>query len=286
MKIKAVPLSSWELEFAKNDSREELLEMMDSHSINLGLEFSGVVESDGEKFKKGDRVVGSIDFVKEEKAMCEYIPVNENYLAHLPNNISFVEGASLPISAETAYRALIELANIKPNMNVLIIGANGGLGVYATQLSKIYGANTTTIGGKESLEKMKKLGANKTYAYTETKLEDLEEKYDIILDFAKALKFEKAQHMLNDYGVFVNSNPQLDEEATEIVKATNKKVPYLFVAHGTREILTKIVELVTKDKIIPMVESVYSINEYKEAFNNLVSKARFGKVIVDFEKND
>ena len=89
--------------------------------------------------------------------------------------------------------------------------------------------------------------------------------------------------MLKDYGVFVNSNSQLDEEAAEIVKTTNKKVPYLFVAHGTTEVLTKIVELVTQGKLTPMVESIYGVNDYKEAFMNLVSKERFGKIIIDFE---
>lgn len=284
IKVAAVPLSSWEREFASNDSKNELLEMMDGHTVNLGLEFSGIVESDGVHFKTGDRVVGSIDFVKEEKTMAEYIAVNEDYLAILPDTLSFIEGASLPVSSETAYTGLVELAEIKEGQAVLIIGANGGVGVYATQIAKLNGATVTTVGSTATMAKLKALGADKTYSYTETKLEDIEEKFDIIFDLAKTLKFKEAQHMLNVGGVFVNSNPQLDEEAESLSASTDKSVPYLFVAHGTTEILTKIVNLVDSKKIKPMVESIYPVADYQKAFESLVVGDRFGKIVIDFEE--
>jgi len=71
--------------------------MIDSHQSNLGLEFSGVVVSDGRHFQAGDCVAGSIDFTCEEKSMAEYVAVAEDYLAKLPNDLSFVTGAALPI---------------------------------------------------------------------------------------------------------------------------------------------------------------------------------------------
>lgn len=284
IKVKAVPLSSWERDIAMNDSESELTEMIDGHTLNLGLEFSGEVATDGERFKRGDRVVGSIDFVKDEKTMAEFIAVNEAYLAHLPETISYNEGASLPIGGETAYTALLKLADVKAGQKVLIIGANGGVGVYATQLAALYGANVTTISSKSALAKLKTLGATKTYAYTETSLNELHDKFDIIFDLAKTLTFKEAEEMLLSGGVFVNSNPQLDEEAESLAAVTDKKAPYLFVAHGTTEILSIIVTLVEAGKLRPIVESVYQASDYSKGFTDLLDKERFGKIILNFEK--
>ncbi|HGJ5867863.1 NADP-dependent oxidoreductase [Arsenophonus nasoniae] len=281
IKVMAVPLSAWELDFIRNNDQLSLKEYIKGCNIYLGLEFSGVVLTDGKKFKKGDRVAGSIDFTKDEKAMAELVAANEDYLSILPESIKFTNGASLPIGSETAYKGLVELAKIKNGDNVLIIGANGGVGSYAVQIAKNAGAKVTAIGGPSAVPFLKELGADKIYSYREKSVFELNDSFDIIFDLAKVLKFEQAIHLLNNNGVFVNSNPQLDIDSEAQAKVSDKHVPYLFVAHGSSTILNQIIDKVTTGEIKPAVESVFSVEDYKTALKTLQENERFGKIVMD-----
>ncbi|MDH2363452.1 MULTISPECIES: NADP-dependent oxidoreductase [Bacillaceae] len=279
IQVKAVPLSSWEEYIALNDDTELLAEEIKNHQVNLGLEFSGVVESDGKRFKKGDFVIGSINFVKEAKTMSEYISVNEDYLASLPVGLSFTEGAALPVSTETAYKGLIKLAQASNQKEILIIGANGGVGVYAIQFAKAHHAHVIAIGGKSSLDKLKQLGADEAYYYREVSAEDLNRKFDIIFDLASSMKFEDAEKLLKENGVFVNANPQLDGLTPETSTASN---PYLFVAHGTSENLEEILSYLEKEQVVPVIETVYPLQNFQQAFTQLIEGTRLGKIVIEF----
>ncbi|WP_052350368.1 NADP-dependent oxidoreductase [Paenibacillus gorillae] len=279
VQVQAVPLSTWEEEIALNDDQLTLPKEMNKYKVNLGLEFSGIVESDGKRFKKGDRVIGSVDLFDDEKTMSEYISVNENYLALLPSDLSFIEGAALPVSAETAYIGLFKLACVTNNKEVLIIGANGGIGVYAIQFAKAHNAVITAIGGKNSLDKLKALGADEAYYYREVSPEDLNKKFDIIFDLGKTLSFDNTKKLLKEDGIFVSSNPQLDQ-LTPLTATTNN--PYLFVAHGTSENLEEILRYVDLKQVAPMVEAVYPLQNFKQAITKFIQGERFGKIIIEF----
>ncbi|MEK8128874.1 NADP-dependent oxidoreductase [Paenibacillus filicis] len=279
VQVKAVPLSSWEEDIALNDNQEALAEEINKHNVNLGLEFSGIVESDGARFRKGDRVIGSIHFLQDEKTLSEYISVHEDYLALLPASLSFAEGAALPVSTETAYIGFIQLAGVSRNKEVLIIGANGGIGVYAIQFAKAHGAVITAIGGKDSLDKLKALGADEAYDYREVAASDLSRKFDILFDLSRTMKFEDAQQLLHKDGIFVNANPQLVELTPETATENN---PYLFVAHGKSENLEEILRYVDARQIVPVVEAVYPIQQFKLAFKQLLEGTRLGKIIIEF----
>lgn len=276
VKVKAVPLSSGERDVAKNDDALSL-----SKQVKKRLEFSGIVYSDGEHFKKGDRVFGTVNLFKDEKSMSEYIAVKERYIAHLPTTLSFAEGAALPVSAQTALKAL-QLAALKKGMSILILGANGGVGVYATQLSKTLGAQVTAIGNSSYLNKLHELGANQTYDYKKVTYKTLNKTYDVIFDLSNTLKFKEVKMYLKDRGVFLNPNPHHDLIALLSSRFTNKKTPFFIISHVNTSDLNKLVTLVSEGKIKPVVEKIYNLSEYKDAFQELMSKPRFGKIIIEF----
>src|SRR6266568_5157247 len=164
VEVKAVALSAWEKGFVHDDDARSLTRKTRRRAVNLGLEFSGVVVSDGRRFGKGQRVMGGIHLTKDEKALATYVSAREEYLAELPHGLGFTEAAALPIGAQTALTVL-DKAGLQQGGNVLVVGASGGVGVYVVQVAAARGAAVTAIAGKAALEGLTELGATTGYYY-------------------------------------------------------------------------------------------------------------------------
>lgn len=170
--VKAVALSAWEKGFAQNDDPRSLARRTRKRVVNLGLEFSGTVRSDGRHFKEGQRVMAGPHLTKDEKSLAQYISVREEYLAELPDSLGFPHAAALPIGAETALTGL-DKATVRSGDRVLVVGASGGVGVDAVQIAAALGADVTAIGGRNSAPRLKELGATAVHCYRDTSFEDV-----------------------------------------------------------------------------------------------------------------
>ncbi len=160
----------------------------------LGVESSGVVHRVGKKvegFKKGDRVIVSTGI--KTGSYAEYVAVSPGDLSILPENLSFKEGATLPIAGTTAYNALHELGNIQKESKVLINGAYGGVGIMAVQLASLAGADVTAVCSTKPIEKVRKLGANTVIDYTTQDVYGIGEHFDLIFDTVGSLSFRQAK---------------------------------------------------------------------------------------------
>ena len=160
------------------------------------------VGKDVKQFKPGDRVYGSSD---ELGAYAEYACWKENSaLTKVPENVTFEEAASVPYGALTALYFLQDLAKIKSGQKVLIKGASGGVGVYAVQLAKYFGAEVTGVCSTRNIEFVKSLGADKTIDYTKTDYTKTGEKWDVILDVVvKKTSFSKNRNSLTQKGKYL-----------------------------------------------------------------------------------
>ncbi|WP_246565160.1 hypothetical protein [Streptomyces roseirectus] len=147
VEVRAVALSAWEKGFAQDDDPRSLARRTRRRAVNLGLEFSGVVRSDGRRFTRGRRVMGGTHLTKDEKALAQYVTVREDYLAELPDTLGFPDAAVLPSGAQTALTAFDKAP---APTDVLITGASGGVGVYAVQLAAARGATVTALGGHDA----------------------------------------------------------------------------------------------------------------------------------------
>src|SRR5437762_5062117 len=147
----------------------------------LGVDFAGTVEAVGKnvtKFKPGDEVFGG-----RTGAFAEYVCVRESRAVALkPANITFDQAASVPIAAITALQGVRDKGKVQPGQKVLINGASGGVGTFAVQIAKSYGADVTGVCSTKNLDMVRSLGADHVIDYTKEDFMKSKERYDVILD--------------------------------------------------------------------------------------------------------
>ena len=152
-------------------------------NTRLGSEFAGVVDAIGadvKSFVPGQRVFG---ISSKGGASAEYLALAETAaLAEIPDSLSFEEAAALPFGGLAALVFLEQFASLKANQSILILGASGGVGIYAVQIAKALGAHVTGLSGPNSQTLVSSLGADVTLNYGTTKLSDISDRFDVILD--------------------------------------------------------------------------------------------------------
>jgi NADPH:quinone reductase-like Zn-dependent oxidoreductase len=281
VEVKAVALSAWEKGFAQDDDPRSLTRRTRRRAVNLGLEFSGVVRSDGRRFTPGQRVMGGPHLTKGEKALAQYVAIREEYLAELPDNLGFPAAAALPIGAETALTGL-DKATPRPGDSVLVVGASGGVGVYAVQIAAALGANVTAIGGRNSGPLLKELGATTVHSYRDTSFADLTGTYDAVFDLSGSLRFGEVRKKLSRSGTFVNVNPHKDLGGMAASLFSRKKAPFVYVPHSSTAAQTRILDMVVRSEITPVVEAVHDIGRFRTAFTDLTHNERLGKIVISY----
>ena len=170
-------------------------------SNQLGIDVAGVVEFVGEnitKFAVGDEVFGCA-----EGTFADYVSVKNDTLVHKPDNISFEEAAAVPIGALTAVQGLRDHGQLKPGQHVLINGASGGVGTYAVQLAKYFGADVTGVCSTKNIELVKSLGADHVVDYTTDDFTENNKEYDLILDSMGNRKISHYKRCLKPLGTYV-----------------------------------------------------------------------------------
>lgn len=280
VKVKYTSLNPTDLDLIKGDFA--LLSKLMGHSgpVKSGLEFSGIVDSDGARFKKGDEVFGYIDLIKGDRTHKEFIAVDENLIALKPKSLDFEKSAALPLGALTTYVSIYDTSKVEKGMNVLVNGASGGLGVYAIQFLKHLGTHITAIDGAGKEEFLKSLGADIVYNYREQDIKKLETKFDVILDLTTMLRMKDIKHLLSNKGQFVPFDPFKNILDMFQNPFSQKKVKWLMVDKGNFEQLTKIANLVDEGKLTTFVDSTYEFSDYLNAFERLNSKGKRGRIVM------
>ncbi len=186
----------------------------------LGADIAGYVEAVGcdvKSFKVGEKVYGR----NVKGGLAEYGCINQNRVAHMPDKLSFEAAAAIPLASLTALIGLRNYGHIKRGQHIIINGASGGIGTFAIQLAKYYGANITAVCSSKNIDLVRSLGANHVINYTSTDFTLEHSKYDLIIDLIGNRTPKSLKNILKIKGICV------------VIGFTNAKRLFDFMIRGT-----------------------------------------------------
>lgn len=249
-----------------------------------GLDFAGVVHAVGDgvtRFRPGDEVFGTC-----RGAFAEYGLTTVDKIARKPERLGFEEAAAVPISAFTALQALRDKGRVAPRQKVLVIGAGGGVGTFAVQIAKAFGAEVDGVCGTGKVDLVRSLGANRVFDYTR---EEFGGGYDLILDTAGNRPLSSLRKALTPQGTLVLVG---GESEGKWIGAVGRTVQALllgpFVKHKLRGLfstenhddLQTLRALIEAEKLTPVVDRTYSLAEVPEAIRYVREGHARGKVVI------
>jgi len=269
LKVKATAVNSgdWRLRKADPLGVRLIFGLMKPKINVLGSVFSGVVESIGKDvklFKSGDEVFGHTDM--RFGAYAEYICLPENgTLAIKPKGITHTEAAVIPFGG-TAALHFIKKAGVKPGQKVLINGASGAVGSTSIQLAKYFGAIVTGVCSTANIDLVKSLGADHVIDYTKEVFTENGETYDIVFDTVNKISFSGGLKLLNKNGLLILSAAGVSEmlQGFWTSKTSSKKVMTGVISHTAEDIIF-LKELIETDKLKPVIDKTYPLEQMVEA---------------------
>ncbi len=251
--------------------------------VVLGYDAAGEIVECGTKiagFKSGDHVYARLTR-RFGGAFAEYAAVSESTLAKKPENINWEEAAAVPLAAITALQGLRDKCNLKPGEKVLIIGAAGGVGHFALQLSKEMGGITIAVCSNRHKKMMEELEPDKYIDYTIEDYKSQTDTYDIVFDAAGIESFPGCKHMLNPRGRYLTTlpRPKLLVHKMNAVFTKGKKVK-TFLMKSSGSDLEFISELIRDGKIKIYIDSVYPLENIAAAHKRAEEYNTEGKIVV------
>ena len=252
----------------------------------LGADVAGLVEAVGKnvkQFKSGDEVFGC-----GRGSFAEYMCIKEIKLAHKPNMITFEQAAAVPMAALTALQGLRDEGKIQLGQRVLINGASGGVGTFAVQIAKYFGAEVTAVCSTRNLEMVCAIGADHIIDYTQKDFTKNEKLYDLILGVNGYHWIYDYKRSLSPNGTFVmagGSYAQMFQASLIgplITKTSTKKICGV-AAKVDKNDLEFLKELIEVAKVVPVIDRYYPLREVPEAIRYLEEGHARGKIVITFE---
>lgn len=240
----------------------------------LGFEVSGIVQevaSDVKDFKIGDRV-----YAKTEQGYAEQVVLEADQTHLIPEFLNFEQAAALPTNTQVAYNVLITLGQLKKNQNVLIHAGSGGVGIAAIQMAKHFGANVTTTVSSKNIDFVRSLGADHVIDYIQVPLEQVTQKFDLILDSLGGEAQIKSWDLLNENGLLVSL---LSDESAHFSQPTHNR-KFIFAVDVLENHSKEIHELIQAGHIQPVVDEIFQFTEMAQAHRKSELGHVKGKIIV------
>jgi len=245
-----------------------------------GGDIAGQVEAVGRNVKQlqpGDEVFGDIGGIGHG-AFAEYVSVPENVLALKPANLTYEEAAAFPQYALVALQGLRDNGQIQPGHKVLINGASGGVGTFAVQVAKSYGAEVTGVCSTKNLDLVRSLGADHVIDYTKEDFTQKEQRYDLILDSVANRSISDYTRALTPKGNYV----AVAFNVRALISMSGNKVSQLSHEPNVND-LVFMKELIEAGKVVPVIDRRYPLSEIAEAFKYFEEGHPSGKVVITVE---
>jgi len=254
---------------------------------NPGMDLAGVVDAVGKdvtRFAPGDEVFGI-----GRSTFAEYAVAPEKKLVPKPASITFEHAAAVAISGLTALQAVRDHGEVKPGQKVLVIGASGGVGTYAVQIAKAFGAEVTGVCSTTKVDLVRSLGADHVIDYTREDFTETESHYDVILDIGGNTKTARLRRALTPKGtlVFVGGETggkwlggmqrQIRASLLSMFVGQNLK---MFVSKEKHEDLLTLTELIEAGKVTPTIERTYPLSEAPKAIRHMEEGHARGKLVI------
>jgi NADPH:quinone reductase-like Zn-dependent oxidoreductase len=252
----------------------------------VGGDLAGRVEAVGRDVKElrpGDEVFGTT-----LGAWAEYAPAREARLAPKPANVSFEEAAAVPVAGITALQALRDHGRVQPGQKVLINGASGGVGTYAVQLAKSFGAEVTAVCSTRNVDQVGSLGADRVCDYTEEDFTQSGEHYDLMLDIAGSRSFSAFRRVLTPEATIVLVGGRMNRGlgplphlvATRLASLARSQRVVNFIAKITTEDLVFLKDLLEAGKLRSVIDRRYGLSEVPDALRYLGEGHARGKIVI------
>ncbi|RAY12890.1 NAD(P)-dependent alcohol dehydrogenase [Actinomadura craniellae] len=255
----------------------------------LGADLAGVVERVGDEvtgFRPGDEVFGEVPL----GSFAETVAVPQDRLAVKPAGLSFEQAAAVSMAAHTALQGLRDVGQIEAGQRVLVHGASGGIGTFAVQLAKAFGAEVTAVCSTRNLELVRSLGADHVVDYTSTDFTQREERYDLLMDIVGDRSLAKLRSVLTPGGTLVivggiAASNRLLGPAAQILRGA---LVARFVRHRVVSVSWKpnakdlrfLAELMEAGRVTPVIDRTYAFTEVPEALRYLERRRARGKVAI------
>jgi len=259
-----------------------------------GADVAGRVEAVGRsvtQFSAGDDVFGDISHsggFPNAGSCAEYVCAGEEALASKPAGTAFAEAAAVPFAAVTALQGLRDKGRIQPGQNVLINGASGGVGTFAVQIAKSFGADVTAVCSTRNLDLARSIGADEVVDYAQEDFTQSGRRYDLILAVNGYYPISAYKRALNRRGVYVmvgGTNAQMFQAALlgPWISMTGSKKMGSMSNVPNQEDLVFIKGLLEAGDVVPVIDRQYPLNEVPEAFRYLEEGHARGKVVITVE---
>jgi NADPH:quinone reductase-like Zn-dependent oxidoreductase len=272
-----------------------LLGLGKPHVKRPGVDVAGTVEAVGRKvtqFKPGDEVFGTCRGAFAEYATSESGLGLKSVLVTKPNNVTFEQAASVPVAALTALQGLRDRGHVQSGQSVLINGAAGGVGTFAVQIAKWFGANVTGVCSTRNVDMVRSIGADRVVDYTQDDFTTNSHRYDLFLDCVGNHSLTACRRVLNPKGKLVMVGAPGDASLTGLLGRSIGALvlsPFLsrkmcfFIAKVNKEDLITLGDLMASGKITPVIDRRYRLNEVAAAFLYMEEGHARGKVIITVE---
>jgi NADPH:quinone reductase-like Zn-dependent oxidoreductase len=253
-----------------------------------GSDVAGVVEavgSDVTRFKPGDDVFGI-----GQGSYAEYVRAREDKLAPKPASLTFEQAAAVPISGLTALQGLRDHGQVGPGQKVLIIGASGGVGTYAVQLAKAFGAEVTGVCSTTKVDMVRSIGAKHVIDYRHDDFADGDQRYDLILDTGGNSSLSRLRRALTPQGTLVIVGGERGGRWSGGFERQILWAPLLsaFVGQKLRPLTSKeraedlqvLQELIEAGKVTPVIDRTYPLTEVPDAIRYMRDGHARGKIVI------
>ena len=271
----------------------------------MGSDLSGVVKEVGSRvknFKPGDAIFASL-FDLGTGSLAEFAVVPESVAAPKPDNLDFVQAASVPMVGLTSWQALRERAKVQKGQKVFIPAGSGGIGTFAIQLAKYFGARVGTTTSTGNVQLVSSLGADEVVDYKKQQFEKVLRGYDLVLGTLRGNELEKSINILKPGSKIVSLIGPLDAAfastrrlnfilkfvfsmmSRKIMRLAGKRdvaYSFLFVRPDGGQ-LAEIGKLLTSERIRPVIDKVFPFDQAKEALDYLAQGRAKGKVVVQIK---
>ncbi len=254
----------------------------------MGVDFAGTVEAVGRtvtQFRPGDEVFGGRD-----GAFAEYVCVREDRaVVPKPANVTFEEAAAVPVAALTALQGLRDKGQIQPGQKVLINGASGGVGTFAVQIAKSFGAEVTGVCSTRNVDLVRSIGADHVIDYTQEDFTRSDQRYDLMLDVAGSRSWSECRRVLNPPATLVivgaPKGNRLIGPLSHVVKVrvaalrSSQKIVF-FIAKFNKADMVVLRELLEARKVIPVIDRRYELSEIANALRYIGDGHAQGKIVI------
>jgi NADPH:quinone reductase-like Zn-dependent oxidoreductase len=255
----------------------------------LGSDIAGRVEAVGrnvKQFQPGDEIWGDLSYPYGYGTFAEYVCIPEEALRLKPTSMTFEEAAAVPTAGVVALQNLRGKRPIQPGQKVLINGAGGGVGTFAVQLAKYFGAEVTGVDSTRKLDMLRSIGADQVIDYMKEDFTKSGQLYDLILDVVAYRSIFAYRRALSPKGIFVfvgGSTAAIFQAlllGPLISRMGNKKMGTVMWEPNKKEDLDLLAELFEAGKVVPVIDRRYPLSEVPEALRYLEEGHALGKVVI------